>query len=253
MHPVFDPDAFVVELAENMLAVARTNAQRSKYTTSHHLDFQHDGSSYQYAYPRIDFEQPPDRVVESSDLRSQLGDVELSVERYALQDEMLRENGLPTPVVRMNDDYVPVDLGIANMGYAPAHSVEGIVGAFNEAPSTLRTDLVNSTSAEKGFKRGLNRFLSTRLFPAKPPPQRQSTLVGGYQFTVTTRTPGLRIHYSPAYFINQRRVFGLPSTPVSARLQPGRYIFGAYLPSPGYWSSDEYDVPGTTHTAHLDI
>lgn len=55
---------------------------------------------------------------------------------------------------------------------------------------------------------------------------------GGLQVQVSCRTPGLRIHVSPAYFVTWR-FFGSPSTPVTSYVLPGRYIFagdGSMLP-----------------------
>lgn len=56
---------------------------------------------------------------------------------------------------------------------------------------------------------------------------------GGLQVQVSCRTPGLRIHVSPAYFVTWV-YFGSPTTPVAGWLQPGRYIFagdGPMLPN----------------------
>lgn len=55
---------------------------------------------------------------------------------------------------------------------------------------------------------------------------------GGLQVQVSCLTPGLRIHVSPAYFINWV-FFGSPTTPVSGYVLPGRYVFagdGPMLP-----------------------
>ena len=55
---------------------------------------------------------------------------------------------------------------------------------------------------------------------------------GGLHVKVSCRTPGLRLHVSPAYYINWI-YFGSPTTPVTSYLLPGRYIFagdGPMLP-----------------------
>ncbi len=55
---------------------------------------------------------------------------------------------------------------------------------------------------------------------------------GGLQIKVSCRTPGLRIHISPAYFVTWT-YFGSPTSPVTSYVLPGRYIFagdGPMLP-----------------------
>jgi hypothetical protein len=55
---------------------------------------------------------------------------------------------------------------------------------------------------------------------------------GGLQVQVSCRTPGLRIHVAPAFFINWV-FFGSPTTPVTSYVLPGRYVFagdGPMLP-----------------------
>ncbi len=55
---------------------------------------------------------------------------------------------------------------------------------------------------------------------------------GGMRVRVSCRTRGLRLHVSPAYFINWV-YFGSPTTPVESYLLPGRYVFagdGPLLP-----------------------
>ena len=56
---------------------------------------------------------------------------------------------------------------------------------------------------------------------------------GGLQIQVSCRTPGLRLHVSPAYFVTWV-FFGSPTTPVTGWVLPGRYIFagdGPMLPN----------------------
>ena len=63
-----------------------------------------------------------------------------------------------------------------------------------------------------------------------PPPAVGAS--GGLQVQVSCLTPGLRIHISPAYFINWV-FFGSPTTPVTSYVLPGRYVFsgdGPMLP-----------------------
>jgi hypothetical protein len=113
--------------------------------------------------------------------------------------------------------------------------------------------------AEEGVRRSLGRFLAYRFAGLKmgsetsfrfiqqlrsrlfggprqsrdggaasggAPPPSGGRVGGGLKVQVSCRTPGLRIHISPAYFINWV-YFGSPTTPVTSYVLPGRYIFSA--------------------------
>lgn len=73
---------------------------------------------------------------------------------------------------------------------------------------------------------------------------------GGLQVQVSCLTPGLRIHVSPAYFINWI-YFGSPTTPVSAYVLPGRYVFAGDGPMLPRRTRDHavFSVPPTYHAA----
>ena len=76
------------------------------------------------------------------------------------------------------------------------------------------------------------RWIGTRFFGRHPPPP-VICPGGGLQFQVSCLTRGLRIHVSPAYFINWV-FFGSPTTPVTSCVLPGRYVFagdGPMLPT----------------------
>lgn len=69
----------------------------------------------------------------------------------------------------------------------------------------------------------------SRNVPPSPPGISEN---GGLKVRVSCRTPGLRLHVSPAYFINWI-YFGSPSSPVESYVLPGRYVFagdGPMLP-----------------------
>jgi len=67
------------------------------------------------------------------------------------------------------------------------------------------------------------------------------------QFTIHTAQPGLRVHYTPAYFINWSNVFGSPTSPVAGWLQAGRYKFGG-MDANGNFKFDNanFDAPPLT-------
>jgi hypothetical protein len=82
-----------------------------------------------------------------------------------------------------------------------------------------------------------NRFAARRSDVSTTP---------GLPFRVVTRTPGLRVHYSPAYFFNAWGIFGAPTPTVHGWIQPGRYRFGvmgAGWAEPSFDRAD-FDVPG---------
>lgn len=112
--------------------------------------------------------------------------------------------------------------------------------------------VTNLSEAHEGIQRSLNGFLSYRFAGMKkwqewihgtgisssnsgssgitPPPAVGAG--GGLQVQVSCLTPGLRIHISPAYFINWI-YFGSPTSPVTSYVLPGRYVFagdGPMLP-----------------------
>jgi hypothetical protein len=70
-----------------------------------------------------------------------------------------------------------------------------------------------------------------------------------------TSTHGLRVHYSPAYFINPNLVFGSRTSPVNGTIQPGRYIFGVAGPgiSGVKFSPAEFDIPDATQADLLEL
>lgn len=122
-------------------------------------------------------------------------------------------------------------------------------------------------NAKEGINRSLTAFLSYRFAgmkmwnkwirgagipPSTPPPAVGPG--GNLQVQVTCLTPGLRLHISPAYFINWV-FFGSPTTPVSSYVLPGRYIFGADGPSQPILIKDPalFSIPPTYHPALMSF
>ena len=74
----------------------------------------------------------------------------------------------------------------------------------------------------------------------------------GLPFTVFTKTNGLKVNYSPAYFFNPNLVFGAPTSPVDKWMNPGRFIFGVgAIDAQVRFSPDEYDIP-PQREAHME-
>lgn len=212
--------------------------------------------------PRWERSAPDDTEIAGvsySTLRSLVPDVEASMDRFAFQDRLLRRMHLPSPSVETDDGIIPLDLGLNRVSVLRSSRVlyETVVRLYEYpfffgGPQALRIVPTSPDEAESGLRKQLQRFLRRRLYSDNRLQNSANSAIG-YQFEVTTISPGLRIHYSPAYFVNTNLAFGAPTSPVRACLQPGRYIFGAYLPDPGYWSSTEYDVPGPSHSAHMNV
>jgi hypothetical protein len=251
------------ELSSAFIAAARVNAE--------HLE---PGPAWTGLRPRVLLE--PERIggirAVFPDVATSIGpfaddidvaravfpDVEASVERFALQERALRSADLPTPVAHIADGAVPIDIGLDLARRVSGNVLSEIVYRFQDPPpgapdrpSSLHTSVTNPDQAADGLQTHLTQFLSARLSAHGGGHQPRAPLAAGYAFEVSTDTAGLRIHYSPAYFVNTNLVFGAPTPHVKGCLQPGRYIFGAY--PVGYWDNAQYDVPGPTNQAHLNI
>lgn len=134
----------------------------------------------------------------------------------------------------------------------PPHLWQEVLRRRGEEEEPFVMADVDETTAR--VEKGLGRFLSYRFAALKhrkertdrdgPSPRRPSDPVasdppppavgpdGGLQVQVSCRTPGLRLHVAPAYFITWV-FFGHPTTPVTGYVLPGRYVFagdGPMLP-----------------------
>jgi|ERR1051326_1588095 hypothetical protein len=104
----------------------------------------------------------------------------------------------------------------------------------------------------------LRDWLIHRLDPTAPrsgrpndSPPDPSDGSSGLHVKVSCQTLGLRLHVSPAYYINWA-YFGSPTTPVTSYLLPGRYIFagdGPIMPRRRR-DSGVFSIP-PTYTPHL--
>lgn len=114
----------------------------------------------------------------------------------------------------------------------------------------------------KGFERSLAHFLAFRFEwrrlidsyrwagdggegGGSPP----LSMVGAkLAMEVSCNTPGLRVHVSPAYFIDWR-VFGSPTTPVNGHVNPGRHVFAGDGPDMRRMVRDHgvFHTPPTYH------
>lgn len=185
-----------------------------------------------------------------------LADVEVSVERFVRQDSVLHERDVRVPaLLDTHGQPIPIDIGLPRQidGLAETDVDPELViilvrtAATSTDDRAQRIELVSTEQARESFTSRLIRFLGLRINDVEG----SSEGSPGYVFKVYTNSHSLRIHYSPAYFINYNLAFGSPTTPVSGYLQPGRYTFGAYPND--YWDGVEYDIPGPQHSAHMAV
>jgi len=214
-------------------------------------------------------------------------DVEFDISRFNSQAELYSSFGDDFPCLSFNQDTpVPIDifpnLGLAPwFGFPPFYPYDYYRFWMREYLYHLRRgDILKESFSErskveyiaappseaKGFFRNrLTQFLTTRFIGASfvgasdsvapPPPGTTTVTSSGLPFCVITSTQGLRVHYSPAYFINPNLVFGSKTSPVCENIKPGRYIFG--VAGPGIqsvkFSPAEFDVPHSTQADLLDL
>jgi hypothetical protein len=192
-----------------------------------------------------------------------VADVETAVSRFSLQLRFWQELGSGFPCFRPKGEE-PLLIDMLG-GFAPAS--ESQLSPFPEKywvailqmgtelwrrwaafvrPSPSRGLPLSECSTEEAresFASRLAAFLTLR-YRAKV---QVMSFSPGLQFKVVTTNPGLRVHYSPAYFFNPWNVFGGPTTPVYGWIQPGRYIFGAVGPDfPMQFESGHFDMPPST-------
>jgi hypothetical protein len=197
-----------------------------------------------------------------------LGDVEAVVEAFAFQTAVLREMKFPQPCIESRGSVpMPVELGLRTpfaRGSLLGRSIN--LFAFVEAisdPTALseafgvrrqrgvRVTQLSLKQARDAFGTRLARFLFSRFSESIP---RNAPPSPGLQFTVSTNSKGLRVHYSLALLFDPTNVLSAPSTPVHGWLHPGRYVFGASRPplQPTFDLTAEYDVPPHA-SAHLAL
>lgn len=187
-----------------------------------------------------------------------LADVHDSVASYDEQERLLTEMGEGVPCVEVSGDY-PIPIALFP-GYAFA-------GESYLAHQYVRAALQRTTRSRYGdaavepyapekarwfLRNRLAAFLVPRLRkPAEAKPTPVSNITN---FTVETRgRQGLRIHYTPAYFVQSTLPFGATlSTPVDSVLRPGTYMFGALVSGQVQWDTTAtYTVPGQPTVAYL--
>ena len=207
--------------------------------------------------------ESPEAVATTERVEIPLGDVETTVDRFGAQYRLLQrmDESLPCLVTGLGVP-VPIDLGVDPF---PASFVESFLDFrggpylryfprdygrdFFELTDERRLEFVPPYVAAGFFRERLAAFLTSR-FEARGSDISEDP---GIRVQVDTRSHGLRVHYSPAYFFNPSSVLGNPTTPVVRWIQPGRYVFGASVPGrqPRFEMHAEYDIPPSV-TVYLD-
>jgi hypothetical protein len=100
---------------------------------------------------------------------------------------------------------------------------------------TLPYHLIPLDIARETFFSRVHEFLAQRISAARTPHEAslrmqaqsggRSTSVPGCTFSVSSRSPGLRVFWSGAYFISPN-YFSQPTSPATSVLQAGTYVFG---------------------------
>jgi hypothetical protein len=179
-----------------------------------------------------------EREYTSQELGIYVADVEIAIDSFDLQLKLLRrfDRGFPC-IVHPDTGAIPISLaGIAwpNWLVSEAQSGPFLEEFFFPRPRDLWWEIIDRLYERSGFQvkrleqseaigflhHGLVRFLTTR-FSARRSEMSRSP---GVFFSVFTRRRGLRVHYSPSFFI-EWRVFGSPTSPVRGWIQPGLYKF----------------------------
>ncbi|HEY0152393.1 MAG TPA: hypothetical protein VGB92_10365 [Longimicrobium sp.] len=187
--------------------------------------------SSQKAWDAATFDPPTGTFVSLEASEIFTADVESALDRFALQYALFHELDLPFPGIMAGGMPVPVDVLSSPVWLEPlllygwgAKAFDRIL-QYNRRPGFPSSEFtpISPDVALETLSSRLREFLAIR-FSARESNISQKP---GLQFEVATTTPGLRVHYSPAYFINLNTVFSSPTSPVKQWIQPGRYIFGA--------------------------
>jgi|SRR5271163_5118341 len=207
-----------------------------------------------------DFHRPPTALF--------LADVEYEIEKLKAEvfvwNQHLRNE---YPCIADMDGLIPVSIRV---GWPRFYLWNALWG---DAPEQLRkyyqarqVELVFSPMSNvlENVRKRLTKFLSVRSNEDEAPEPMRARAVGAapsgftqppnpyLPFEVHTRESGLRVHYSPAYFLDWSHVFGTPTTPSNGWIMPGRYKFGGMRMNGDFLvdNSANFDIPPLSE-AHL--
>jgi len=199
-----------------------------------------------------------DYVSQSLDIYT--ADVEAAVDRFDAQTKFCNQFKIGFPCILLSEP-IPVDwsnlFAFFGLDILSKLKPPQKYDWFNQVGSSLAlvgnwgtVTHISSADAISYFRTGLVRFLTVR-FSAR---QSNISTNPGLQFRVITQGIGLRVHWSPAYFFNPQNVFGSPTSPVDAWIQPGKYMFGAVGPNLSLqFDPAMFDIPPLTQATLVSI
>lgn len=189
-----------------------------------------------------------------------LADVIASAETFRIQWKWCREQQIGMLCV---DDPIsgpiPLDWLGSIVGYGYGIVQASLIG-YREIATRLESGdsienvvlplaLVDPDEAQQKFENGLTDFVSVRGAGSQGP----GYTTTGLKFRVVTQTRGLRVHYSPSYFMSWR-VFGAPTSPVDGWIQPGQYKFGAVGTNYSFrYDSADFEIPPRTEAILVKV
>lgn len=196
----------------------------------------------------------------SQPLEIYAADVEAAVDRFDAQTKFCNEHQIGFPCISLP---APIPVDWSNLFAFFGHDIWPNLQApkkyewFNQTGSSLSLfnrlggiKHVSFADATSYFRERLLTFLTVR-FSAR---ESNISTNPGLTFRVITQGIGLRVHWSPAYFFNPHNVFGSPTSPVDAWIQPGKYIFGAVGPTVSLqFDAAEFDIPPLTQATLVNI
>jgi hypothetical protein len=212
-----------------------------------------------------------------------VSDVEADAREFTLQLEFLERIGEPAPAVVLGDgELAPtslpfresvvagpwgrwwrdhplaLDLAYESVRRARLESHELTWVEPSEARSTFlrrATDfLATRIATVRAFRRGDRGWSGLSMLTIPPRVGAPTVTTPGCAFVVSTNSSGLRVFWSGAYFVAPK-YFGHPTSPTSAPLQSGRYLFG--VDGGAYGSNVQWDynalvkLPGSP-SVHLN-
>lgn len=182
-----------------------------------------------------------------------IADMQRDANELLYDIDIAMESGLgKLPALRIEEDWVPAALSLLGIGQLPRaafsrrrrpiyyRELEEARILADDFHTRSDVNFIDADEARETFSRRARDFLAQRIWAAgdgggdssmsrslRLPPHigAPPTNVSGCTFTVTTASSGLRVFWSGAYFVTGNH-FGSPTSPVSAPLQAGTYIFG---------------------------
>jgi hypothetical protein len=196
-------------------------------------------------------------------------DVEGDVEAFAADAEIAERFKVPIPCLRLGtkgDRLAPVSLERV-IGFPPHLQAGYPVAARRHIRGQVFGELFSRygyqellyqrgpyiptdvETARRSFRGLATEFVATRLASLRRPEDQPSMIqlsggsgppihTPGCTFVVTTNSPGLRVHWSGAYYI-AANYFSSPTSPATSVLQSGTYVFGV---DGGPYSTIQWDT-----------